>query len=450
MSPRRRPSWLLAAVAACGALASDGRTTPDRVDPRRSVVLVLVDTLRADHVGVAGHAARGATPSLDRLARQGAWFRDAHSAAPWTPPSARSLLTGVDPAVHGLDRDAAEYATRIPGLPEGLLTLAQLLARGGYRTCAVTGGGGVSRSYELDRGFASWYEPDRVTGVDIAGGVDRALAWLDGVPSGERTFLLLHTYEVHLPNTHHLFAAEERGDDATRAAAAYDGDLAFADRELGRFFRGLEERGRLQRSLVVLTSDHGENLFDRVLAGRGVDHGHHLHGELTRVPLVFVAPGLVPPRGPVEGTVSLLDVLPTVLSFVGAGPSPYPLQGRDLRPVLQGLAAPDADRTVFSAAPLQGPEWRSARTARAAMILAPPVRGHEWWHAVEVPAEAAYDLSRNPAEADDGGGLPAGEARLLRRRLDDRRREEARLRDVLGSAPPRAGTGSLRSLGYLR
>lgn len=450
MTPPRPSRRLLAVVAAALALASDGRRSPDRVDPRRDVVLVLVDTLRADHLGVAGHAARDATPGLDRLARQGAWFRDAHSAAPWTPPSTRSLLTSLDPAVHGLDRDAGEYATTIPGLPERLQTLAQLLGRSGYRTCAVTGGGGVSRSYGLDRGFESWYEPEKVTGIDVAGGVDRALAWLDAVPAGERTFLLLHTYEVHLPNTHHLFAAEEKGDDAARAAAAYDGDLAFADRELGRFFRGLEERGRFQRSLVVVTSDHGENLFDRVLAGRGVEHGHHLHGELTRVPLVFVAPGLVPPRGPLAGTVSLLDVVPTVLSLVGAARPPYPLQGRDLRRVLQGLEALDADRTVFSGAPLQGPGWRSARTARGVLIVAPPVRGNEWWHAVDVPAEASYDLSRNAGEQDGGGGLPPEERDVLLQRLADRRREDARLRELLGAGAPGPGTGTLRSLGYLR
>lgn len=438
------------AAAALAAIVSDARTPPDRVDPRRSVVLVLVDTLRADHLGVAGYAARDATPSLDRLARRGAWFREAHSAAPWTPPSARSILTGVDPAVHGLDRDASEYATRIPGLPRGLLTLAQLLARSGYRTCAVTGGGGVGRSYQLDRGFASWYGPERPTGVDVSDGVDRALAWLDGVPRGERTFLFLHTYEVHLPNTHHLFADAERGDDATRAAAAYDGDLAFADRELGRFFDGLERRGLLPRSLVIVTSDHGENLFDRVLAGRGVDHGHHLHGELTRVPLLFVAPGLVPPRGPLEGTVSLLDVVPTVLSLVGAAGPPYPLQGRDLRPVLQGLSAPDPDRAVFSGAPLQGPGWRSVRTARGLLVLAPPVRGNEWFHAAEVPAEATYDLEKNRGESDGGAALPDGDAALLRQRLEDRRREEARLRDLLGEGVAGPGTGSLRGLGYLR
>lgn len=451
MTPPYRPSaWAAGAAVALAALASAGRSSPDRVDPSRSVVLVLVDTLRADHLGVAGCAPRDATPSLDRLARTGAWFREAYSAAPWTPPSARSLLTGVDPAVHGLDRDAAEYVTRIPGLPPRILTLAELLRRRGYRTCAVTGGGGVGRRYGLDRGFESWYEPERQTGVDVAEGVDRALAWLDGVPRGEKTFLFLHTYEVHLPNTHHLFAAEERGDAAARAAAEYDGDLAFADGELGRFFSGLGLRGLLPRSLVVVTSDHGENLFDRFLGGHGVDHGHHLHRELTHVPLVFAAPGLLPACGPIDGTVSLLDVVPTVLALVGAAPPPYPVQGRDLRAVLQGLAGPDPDRAVFSGAPLQGPAWRSVRTARRALIVSPPVQGREWWHGIAVPDEATYDLARNPGENESGAALPPGETELLRKMLRDRRREEARLAGQLGEAVPGPGARSLRSLGYLR
>ena len=450
MTPARSRRWPAAALAAVVAFGLGGRESQDRVDPGRHVVLVIVDTLRADHVGVSGRAKRDATPNLDRLARRGAWFVDAHSAAPWTPPSVRSILTGLDPAVHGLDRDAADYAREVPGLPERALTLAQLLGRAGWRTAAVTGGGGVERVYGFDRGFETWFQAEHATGVDVAGGVDRALAWLDGLGKADRGFLLLHTYEVHLPNTHHLFAAEEAGDERVRASAAYDGDLAFADRELGRFFDGLESRGLLGRSLVVLTSDHGEDLFERDVPGHEVDHGHHLHGELTHVPLFFTAPGLVPARGAVAGTVSLLDVVPTVLSLVGVAPPPFPLQGRDLRRVLQGLEQPDPDRAVFAGGLLQGPGWKSVRTARAMLFVAPPTRGDEWWHDVRIPAEASYDLRRNPAEVDGGASAPPAEEARLRRRLDDRRREDARLRAILGEGPPGPGAASLRALGYLR
>ncbi|MBK9966003.1 MAG: sulfatase [Holophagales bacterium] len=293
-----------ATLAALVAFGFAGRTTPDRFDPGRIVILVVVDTLRADHVGIHGLARRDATPNLDRFARRGAWFLNAHSAAPWTPPSVQSLLTSLDPAVHGLNREGSAYAESIPRLSGRARPLAQLLAESGFRTNAITGGGGVDSRYGFDRGFESWFQPESVTGIDVESGVDKALAWLGRLAPGERAFLLLHTYEVHLPNTHHLFATEETGDDRSRASAAYDGDVAFADRELGRFFRELERTSLLPRSLVVVTADHGENLFDRVLGGRGVEHGHHLHDELTHVPLILVAPGLVPARGPIPGLVS--------------------------------------------------------------------------------------------------------------------------------------------------
>lgn len=439
-----------AALAAAVALASAGRTSPDRVDPARLVILIVVDTLRADHVGVYGRAARDATPNLDRFARRGSWFLDARSAAPWTPPSIQSLLTSLDPAVHGLDRDASEYVRRIPRLPAAALPLPELLAASGFRTAAITGGGGVNRLYGFDRGFGSWHEPATTTGVDVASGVDRAVAWLDGLATGQKAFLFFHTYEVHLPNTHHLYAAEETGDERARSSAAYDGDLAFADREIGRLLSELERRGLLPRSLVVVTADHGENLFDRVLAGRGVEHGHHLHDELTHVPLVVVAPGLLPARGAIPGPVSLLDVTPTILSLVGAAPPPYPLQGRDLRRSLQLGRQLDPGAAIFSAAPFQGPLWQSVRAGRWQYVVSPRASGSEWWHAVAEPPAAFYDLARDPEERAAVVDVPGAERLRLESLLGDRRRHDARLRDLLG--PPRAGPGdaSLRALGYVR
>lgn len=439
-----------AALAAAVAFASAGRTSPDRVDPGRLVVLVVVDTLRADHVGVYGRSSRDATPNLDRLARRGTWFLDARSAAPWTPPSVQSLLTSLDPAVHGLDRDAGEYAHRVPRLPAGARPLPELLSASGFRTAAITGGGGMNRLYGFDRGFGSWYEPVPTTGVDVAAGVDRAIAWLGGLAAGEKAFLLFHTYEVHLPNTHHLYAPEEEGDERARSSAAYDGDVAFADREIGRLVAAMERRRLLPRSLVVVTADHGENLFDRVLAGRGVEHGHHLHDELTHVPLVVVAPGLLPARGAIPGPVSLLDVTPTILSLVGADPPSYPLQGRDLRRDLQLGRPLDPNRALFAAAPLQGPLWQSVRAGRWAYVLAPPVSGPEWWHALPEPAEAVYDLAADPEERTPAKDVPSEVRSRLAALLRDRQRHDAGLRDRVGPPTAAPGDGSLRALGYIR
>ena len=422
---------------------------PEGTDPGRHVVLVVVDTLRADHLGVGG-ARRDATPGLDRLARRGRWLTDAWSTAPWTPPSVMSIMTSLDPAVHGLADDGDSLARRRVRLAAPVRTLAQVLHERGWRTRGVTGGGGVGRRYGFDRGFELYDEPGSPASEDVLEGVDRGLAWLAGLGADERGFLFLHTYEVHQPDTHHLFADEERGTPAQRAAAAYDGDVAFADRELARLFDGLERRGLLERSVVVVTADHGENLHDRSAGGRPVEHGHHLHGELLHVPLIVVAPGLVPPLGALAGPASTLDVAPTVLSLLGVTGEMPLAQGQDLRAALQGEGTLDPDRPLFAGAPLQGPTWRVVRSGRSRLILAPPVSSGGWWREVREPEAARYDVRADPAETHPLAASD-GEARRLRALLRDRERQQAERLRQLG--PPEFDVqppDELRALGYLR
>lgn len=425
------------------------RARAEGTDPGRHVVLVVVDTLRADHLGVGG-AARDATPGLDRLARRGRWLTEACSTAPWTPPSVMSIMTSLDPAVHGVQGDGDSLGHRRVRLAAPVRTLAQVLRERGWRTRGVTGGGGVGRRYGFERGFERYDEPSRLGGEDVVEGVDRGLAWLAGLGADERGFLFLHTYEVHQPDTHHLFAAEERGTPAQRAAAAYDGDLAFADRELGRLFDGLERRGLLERSVVVVTADHGENLHDRSVGGRPVEHGHHLHGELLHVPLIVVAPGLVPPLGALAGPVSTLDVAPTVLSLLGmAGGLPL-AQGQDLRAALQGGRSLDPDRPLFAGAPLQGPTWRAVRSGWSRLILAPPVGPTGWWSQVREPQAARYDVRADPAEMRPLAASDA-EGRRLQALLGDRERQQAaRLRELGSPESGQQPSDELRALGYLR
>lgn len=448
----RRSCAALLGLCALGPAPGCGtRHAWDRTDRRRHVVLVVIDTLRADHVGVYG-AARDTTPHLDRLAHRGRWLETAWSAAPWTPPSVMSILTSVDPVVHGLGRPADRLAELRVRPAEGLRTLAQVLRERGWRTQAVTGGGAVSRRWGFERGFEGFEEPRPHGDEDVAAGVDRGLAWLLALGREQRGFLFLHTYEPHLPHTHHLFASQETGSPAERVGAAYDGDVAFADRELGRLFDGLERRGLLDRSVVVVTSDHGENLHDRANGGRPVEHGHHLHDELLRVPLIVVAPGLVPPRGRLAGPASSLDVAPTVLSLLGLGDGLPQAQGQDLRAALQGRRQLDPARALFAGATLQGPTWKAVRSGPSKLVLAPPVQGVGWWQQVREPAAARYDLHADPAELSP---LPAtdAESRHLAALLEERARQQAELVARLGRSqverfsPP---AEELAALGYLR
>jgi arylsulfatase A-like enzyme len=438
----------MSALALVAAAACAGGQHADRVEPGRDVILVVVDTLRADHVGVLGQAPHPATPEIDRLARRGRWCTEAWSSAPWTPPSVMTLLTSLEPPVHGLELAGDRLTGEVPGLPPGASTMAEVLRAAGYRTLAVTAGGGVGAALGFDRGFDRYHEPQGRPDTDVEAGVDVALSWL-AEERNEPLFLFFHTYEVHQPNTHEVFTG---GDDpVSTAVAAYDSDLAVADRHLGRLFAALDRSGRLARAVVVVTSDHGENLHDRILAGRPVEHGHHLYAELLRVPLVVVAPGLVAAAGAIAVPVQLLDVLPTVCSLVGIDPASFPHQGRDLRPVLQGWGRVEPPLELYAWAPLQGPTWRALRTPDWTCIVAPPVSGGQWWREVAVPAVALHDRRLDAHELTSASEAHAEVTRALSLRLDQRRAAALALRAALGGGDTMVvdNAAALRALGYL-
>jgi arylsulfatase A-like enzyme len=433
----------LALVWGCGA-----ETPEPEPDPRRDVVLILIDTLRADFVGVSGRAPYPATPEIDRFAGLGRWFGETWSSAPWTPPSVMSLMTSLEPPVHGLDLEGELLAEEVPELPAGAATLAEILRADGYRTLAVTAGGGVGSIFGFDRGFDRFYEPDGRPPSDVEAGVTRALRWL-AEPDPRPTFLFFHTYEVHLPNTHPAFAAA--ADPASQAEAAYAGDLAVADRHLGRLFSALAADDRLRSAVVVLTSDHGENLHDRVLGGRPVEHGHHLHAELLRVPLVVVAPGLVPPAGEIETPARLLDVVPTICGLLGLEMSDVPHQGRDLSPLLLGGDVSGEVSEIFAWAPLQGPSWGAVRTAEWTYLRSPKIETLQWWGGVFQPAAALYHRPTDPGEFTDVAAAHPEVVRAMESDLSSRAAADVDLRRALGLSEVAGSSAveALRALGYL-
>ncbi|MEN8165079.1 MAG: sulfatase-like hydrolase/transferase [Acidobacteriota bacterium] len=422
----------------------------DQVDPKRNIILVLVDTLRADHLGLYGYEERKTTPNIDQLGLQGRWFESAWSTAPWTTPSVMSLMTSMNPAVHGFNLEGHRYASVVPTLSTSIRPIAEILRNNGYESLAVTGGGGVGSVYGFDRGFDRFFEPESVTGEDVELGVDLALKWMEATED-QPFFLFFHTYEVHLPNTHDGF--DTGGSPKDQATAAYDNDLAFADRHLGRIFDELENRQQLENTLVVITSDHGENLHDRILGGRPVEHGHHLHDELLSVPLIFVAPGLIPSEGGIPDPIQLTDVMPTILSLVGISSEGLRLQGRDLRGRLQGWDPGVANRPVFAGAPLQGANWHSIRTQDARMMVTPPVDGTNWWNHLVQPAEALYLLGADPLEIENVHGTRPEIVSDLNQILQRQLTADAELRREFGPvamAPVEDETRSnLVELGYL-
>jgi arylsulfatase A-like enzyme len=301
----------------------------------KGVILVSIDTLRRDHVGAHGHT-KPTTPRLDALARNGILCDDAVSTSSWTLPAHLSMLTSVDPGVHGGTDMSHGYNRRVP-------TLASLLRKAGFATQAVTSHLYVSSVYGLDDGFDHLdFRQDR-RASEVA---DRAIEILDRV--GDRPFFLfLHLYDPHwhydppeaqrrlfetaysgtLTGNWKDFSKRDRAStsaaDLEHLLALYDGEIRYADDELGRVLDHLEARGLDRGTLVVVTSDHGEEFLEH----GSWEHQKTLYEEVIRIPLVVSGPGVAPRKE--ASQVSLLDVAPTVLAWAGLPSSPAQ-QGKSL------------------------------------------------------------------------------------------------------------------------
>jgi len=374
----------------------------------RSVVLVVVDTLRADHLGVYGYG-RPTSPALDQRAARAAIFEHAWATSPWTLPSFGSLYTGQIPSRHaaGLLRQGGEERS-FAFLDESATSIGEIMAERGFATAAVVNNPFLHPAFGLGRGFETW-DYVFVNYADYPRAnqiVHWGLRWLDARDA--RPFLLvLHIFDPHLsydppPSVRGRFTGGYAGRlalpltgfgehnagwkpraeaDRRFVAGAYDEELLFVDRQLARLFDGLEQRGLLDETLVVLTSDHGEEFFDH----DGFEHGHTMFQELLRVPLLFWGPGVRPRR--IETPVSLVDVLPTLLEALGLEPLPD-LAGRSLWGLLGGGSDP-VERALVAEGTLHGPD-------RKALVRWP-------WKLVVTAGQPArlYDLAQDPGERRD-------------------------------------------------
>ncbi|MCB9681982.1 MAG: sulfatase-like hydrolase/transferase [Alphaproteobacteria bacterium] len=278
-----------------------------------SVVLVTLDTTRADHLGAYGGAA--ATPAFDGLADRGMLFERAYSSAPLTIPSHSTILTGRFPPSHGV-RDNGNYV-----LPDSAVTLAERFGHAGYATAAFTAAFPTSRRWGFAQGFDTFsdalvHDPVLQDWRDArpAGPVvDEAVAWLDDVDGP--VFLWVHLFDAHWPYAPPEPFASRYGD------RPYDGEIAYADSQLGRLLDAVAAHGP---AVVAVTADHGEGLGD----GGEATHGFLLHDATIRVPLVLAGPGV--PEGVRGDTpVSHVDLAPTLLALAGVDDTDG-LQGRSL------------------------------------------------------------------------------------------------------------------------
>lgn len=411
----------LALIAAMGWWVS--RPATRRV-PGLNVLLITIDTLRADAVGAYGRPG-APTPRIDQLAQGGVRFDDAHAHNVVTLPSHANILSGRLPTDHGI-RDNAGFR-----LPADVETLATHLRRAGYRTAAFVSAFPLESRFGLAEGFEMYDDRFADAGPrpafliqerSAARTVALASEWLDAAGDGP-WFAWVHVYEPHFPyDPPEPFASRWPGDP-------YLGEVAAADAALAPLLDPIVAAGAGGRTLVVVTSDHGESLGEHGEAG----HGIFAYEAALRVPLVMYQPQLFR-ESVVDAPVAHVDVMPTVLDAL-ALPVPSGLAGRSLLPVVAGTER-GADPTVYF-------EALSGSLSRGWAPLVGIIQSGVKY--IDLPVPELYDLRADPGEARNLAASDPARAAALRARLDAFRTP----------APTQARTESaeararLRSLGYL-
>ncbi len=437
--------------------------------PRPDLVLLIsLDTLRADHLDLYGYE-RETAPNLRALGEQGAVFLTVAAQSAQTLTSHKSIFTGKYPATLMLEETGADLLD-LSGLEDARTylvdtfksvrgTLATAFAERGFRTAAFTDGAWMSR----EAGFETGFEVFDDAGGGLSASVPRALAWLEN-HAAQPALLFLHAYDVHCPyvspepfdstfcadHSAHLPLADKCGKGALHGqelGAAdlaalvdhYDGGIRAADHQLGLFFEALRARGLYERALIVVTSDHGESLGERGLVGHG-----GLHQEQLLVPLILKLPASwnpVPIR--IEEPAEMVDLLPTLLALCGLPAQPG-LDGRSLLPTLfRGVRGRGylVAQTTFE----EGPELRSSPAKRTLL------RPGRWQviHDVERSEASFFALEHDP-EGLLAHPIGADEYGPLLDLLLERGRTETRA--TLRPAPPAAFSAELEheldQLGY--
>jgi arylsulfatase A-like enzyme len=343
----RRARRRIAAVCLLSTAVAVGGA---KADERPNVLIVSVDTLRADHLASYGYDGR-LTPNIDRLVERGARFTEARTIEPLTAPALASMLTSLDPHRHGASRNGLR-------LRSGLASMPKALQAHGYRTVALVGNwtlrdklsglGEHFSIYEEVLTRARWFGMIRreATADDLT---DRAIEWTaeHTRTEGDVPFMLwVHYVDPHAPYRAHPELATKIGMERRSSytpAERYRMEIAYTDRAIGRLLRGIEAHSPLADTLVVFVSDHGESLGEHDYWG----HGRNLYEPTLRIPMAIVWPGRIP-ASTVDAPALITDIAPSVLSLLGH-PAPDGFEGYDWTQVFRGAPAPAGRVTHYQA-----------------------------------------------------------------------------------------------------
>ena len=412
-------------VAACLLSSCAGRPADRPVTPPPDVLLVTIDTLRADRVGVYG-GLPATTPNLDSLARRGVTFMDATAHAPLTAPSHASILTGQYPPRHEL-RDNGGFV-----LSPRSRTLAEMLRAHGYQTAAFVASYVLNRGTGLNRGFETYGDRFDVTaphlslpslqrrGPEIA---RDAVKWL--AAARRPFFLWMHVYDPHAPyDPPPAFGSRFPGKP-------YEAEIATSDWAVGEVLRAVGQKS--QNALVIVTADHGESLGEH----GEMEHGILLYDATLHVPLIMAGP-MIRAGQRVQQQVRHVDILPTVADWVRVQVPPG-LDGTSLKPLIEGrtdvLTQPSYSESLFGQLHFGWSDLHAVRDGQ--------------WKFVQAPAAELYDVRADPAERSNLFDGRRDTAAKLERIIHDVNVASAKDRVASGTAVDSVTTERLKSLGYV-
>ncbi|HPN17458.1 MAG TPA: sulfatase, partial [Candidatus Aminicenantes bacterium] len=398
-----------------------------RRDAGLNILLVTLDTTRADRIGAYGWA-KAKTPVIDTLAAGGVRFANAYCPAPLTLPSHASILTGTYPLYHKVRNNGSYYLG-----PEAV-TLAERLKEKGYRTSAVVASFNVDSRFGLDQGFDFYddkFSDDEMLKTfrserradEVA---DAFLSWFEG-HAQEKFFSWIHFYDPHMPHDVPSPYKEEFAGDL------YDGEIAYMDHHFGRIIDRLRETKVLDKTLIVIAGDHGEALGDK----GELDHGIFIYDVTMKVPLIFYGPKVLPAGRVSASRVRLIDVMPSILEMAGI-PANKEIQGASLLPFIEGKRKDDLSCYLESYYPLETYGWSQ---------LLGFIDGD--WKYIQAPRSELYNLKQDAREEtnlfpQESKTAAALDKKLLAAIRDYSSKAEAGRRKLSREEEER-----LRSLGYV-
>jgi arylsulfatase A-like enzyme len=378
-----------------------------------NVIIITIDTLRADHLACYGYD-RPTSPRMDQFAERAVLFENVCCQSSQTLPSHTSIMVGTNPRTHGV-------ISHESFLDEDITTLAEILKQRGYRTGAFISSHALDSKYHLDQGFDTYWEVHKELSIqerqlqkiqEKCATTDAALAWLEDA-SGSEFFLWIHWFDPHRPYDPppaylNRFAGDYRGmatsdpefimkvwreridltpGDVDYLVGRYDGEVAFTDAQVGRVIDELESRGMTDNTILIVTADHGEILYEHEYY---FGHDIGLYDECIMIPLIMKVPGHEAGGVRISHLVQSLDIMPTVLDVLGLK-SPENLEGKSLVPLIDGGGQPTVEFAFSETFPFpeKCPPRHAVRTADAKLV---------WKESGDDIERLYFDLVADPVE----------------------------------------------------